>query len=313
MGYLDAVSASPSCVLLFSAAAYPCRQRQRPLRQHPPLRRPDFFILGTRKGGTTSLYTYLAQHPAVFRYKLDGGPSDGENPAPLLSPAYDEPYRHAAASQLVGDSRVSRLVDDANVLPRFYGRTEPRLIALLREPVARCHSQFQMRAHLGPGGLTRSSNISVSIGKDLQSFETLVASHPDLHLQPHPREPPHGMRSSENCLYEGAYVLHLRRLLAKMDASTVRVYWSESMLDPGSREPLVRDAFSFLGLAVDEVTDFKAVLSHTYNAAPETQVNNPNLVLATPLVQRMRLAMAPFNRELSTFLGAPLHPAWMYS
>jgi hypothetical protein len=98
-----------------------------------------------------------------------------------------------------------------------------------------------------------------------------------------------------------------------MDASTVRVYWSESMLDPGSREPLVRDAFSFLGLAVDEVTDFKAVLSHTYNAAPETQVNNPNLVLATPLVQRMRLAMAPFNRELSTFLGAPLHPAWMYS
>ena len=29
-------------------------------------RRPDFFIVGAAKSGTTSMHDYLRQHPAVF-------------------------------------------------------------------------------------------------------------------------------------------------------------------------------------------------------------------------------------------------------
>ena len=41
--------------------------------------RPNYFIAGTRKGGTTSLHTYMAAHPNVFPFKIDGKPQDGES------------------------------------------------------------------------------------------------------------------------------------------------------------------------------------------------------------------------------------------
>ena len=44
----------------------------------PPLRAPSFFILGARKGGTTSLFAYLCEHPRVAEHSLDLGPMSGE-------------------------------------------------------------------------------------------------------------------------------------------------------------------------------------------------------------------------------------------
>ena len=32
--------------------------------------RPNFFVVGTFKGGTTSLHQYLSQHPDIFMPKL---------------------------------------------------------------------------------------------------------------------------------------------------------------------------------------------------------------------------------------------------
>jgi len=33
-------------------------------------RKPDFFIVGAAKSGTTSLYSYLIQHPTIFMPEL---------------------------------------------------------------------------------------------------------------------------------------------------------------------------------------------------------------------------------------------------
>jgi len=32
--------------------------------------RPNFFVVGTFKGGTTSLHQYLSQHPDIFMPEL---------------------------------------------------------------------------------------------------------------------------------------------------------------------------------------------------------------------------------------------------
>ncbi|MEO1299904.1 MAG: hypothetical protein AAFW75_29865, partial [Cyanobacteria bacterium J06636_16] len=34
---------------------------------------PDFIVAGTQKGGTTSLYSYLAEHPRVIRATKKSG------------------------------------------------------------------------------------------------------------------------------------------------------------------------------------------------------------------------------------------------
>ena len=34
------------------------------------IRKPDFFVVGAAKSGTTSLYRYLVQHPAIFMPKI---------------------------------------------------------------------------------------------------------------------------------------------------------------------------------------------------------------------------------------------------
>ena len=41
--------------------------------------RPNYYIIGTPKGGTTSLHTYLTKHPFIYPYKISGSARDGES------------------------------------------------------------------------------------------------------------------------------------------------------------------------------------------------------------------------------------------
>jgi len=107
---------------------------------------PDFLIIGAMKCGTTSLYRYLASHPQVARsrpkeihffddhfdrgvkwyrthFQRPGAPRDGSIRWGEASPYY---IFHEPAPQRV-----------ASVLPRA------KLIALLRDPVARAYSHYQ--------------------------------------------------------------------------------------------------------------------------------------------------------------------------
>ena len=37
-----------------------------PVRWYSEMTRPNFFVVGTFKGGTTTIYNYLRQHPDIF-------------------------------------------------------------------------------------------------------------------------------------------------------------------------------------------------------------------------------------------------------
>jgi hypothetical protein len=118
---------------------------------------PDFLLIGTKRGGTTSLFTYLLQHPGILgMFPQARG---------LKSPAYFfEKYRlgerwyrshfHTAAYRsgvarrlgyrpLSGESSPYYLYDPriaarvANAMPAV------KVIVLLRHPVKRAFSQYQ--------------------------------------------------------------------------------------------------------------------------------------------------------------------------
>lgn len=118
---------------------------------------PDFFIVGARKAGTTSLHRYLLQHPAVFL------PHDPKEPN-FFSLAWDA----AEASEGDLEAATERYLDlfsaDAPVLGEasttyLYHEEAPdrlasrvpdaRVVASLRDPITRAYSHYWMHVQAG--------------------------------------------------------------------------------------------------------------------------------------------------------------------
>ena len=84
----------------------------------------------------------------------------------------------------------------------------PKIIALLREPIARYESQFQMRVRLKTRGYTLKSAADADMRRDVHAFCGVTKNHATWYLHPKPTglfEP------ARNGVYEGVYVAHLKR------------------------------------------------------------------------------------------------------
>lgn len=297
-----------TCSLLFDPGAEPCPVRDR--RTTPTYYcRPDFLILGTRKGGTTSLYTYITKHPAVFPAHLQGKASDGEVFPPIGSIKYKQAFDGAPADKLVGESHVVHLVHDASRIARRCGTQDARFIALLREPVDRCHSQFLMRARLGVDGVTIETNITRVLLAETVAFERWKSTLVDAFDHELPRHTPYtGNGDNVNALYEGLYHIHLSRFLDLFNATSLRIYWFDDFV--AHTDAVLSDALKFIG-ADPTIIDLDAITRVEYNAHDEAQERRPNLELAPGLAARMRYDMVPFNEALAALLGTPLPPGWL--
>lgn len=126
---------------------------------------PDFFIIGPPKSGTTALHVALAAHPQVFMsptkeprfFMTDGQPPMFNGPGAGLASAqfvwsrdeYEELFAGAPAGALRGESTPLYL--SAKAAHRRIRDLVPhaRLIALLRDPVDRAHSQWMHYRSVG--------------------------------------------------------------------------------------------------------------------------------------------------------------------
>ena len=115
---------------------------------------PTLFIVGARKGGTTSLYHYMDKHPGFRGIRLNNEPMDGETY--YFSLHYDEPWESYISQfptkYMSGESTVDNLL--CPVPQRIFKscdscRTQAKIVMLLWDPVLRLSSNFLMRAHYG--------------------------------------------------------------------------------------------------------------------------------------------------------------------
>jgi hypothetical protein len=119
---------------------------------------PDFLIIGAQKGGTTSLYLYLNEHPniggAVIKevsffdknYQLGLSWYRAQFPTPLRK-LYTRDIRKQ--NYIVGEASPGYLIYPH--APERIAKTLPRvkLIALLRNPVERAYSQYRHNVSRG--------------------------------------------------------------------------------------------------------------------------------------------------------------------
>src|SRR5688572_7713518 len=120
---------------------------------------PNFLIIGAAKAGTTSLYSYLNQHPQIFMspvkepnfFALEGeklnfrGPGDAQviNRYSITQlESYRAHFKGITQETCIGEASTLYL-DHPKAVERIQHYTpKARLITILRDPVERAFSNF---------------------------------------------------------------------------------------------------------------------------------------------------------------------------
>jgi hypothetical protein len=143
-------------------------------------RLPDFLLLGAPKCGTSALHAALGRHPRLFlsepkepKFFLTDGPPPSSGGGPGDVPTwgehvwrrddYEALFAAASPDALCGESTVFYLYDrDAQARIRKL-LPNARLVAVLRDPTERAHSNW---AHLRGAGLEPEADFAAAMDRE---------------------------------------------------------------------------------------------------------------------------------------------------
>ncbi len=259
---------------------------------------PNFMILGTIKGGTTSLYSYLGQHPDVlfstpkepvfFEYEYDRG-------LEYYQQTYFSALRHERA---VGEARVTHLF--LPFIPDRILATLPdaRLIVILRDPVKRAFSHWWMRRCQGAESLSFKDAVEDNLRRLAtgQRFEGEVGAQ-----QWVAGFDPVGFLSKARIYVDaGYYAEQLQNYYARFPREQIRVVFFEDLeRDP---EGMVRELWSFLG--VDPKVPLKGLLPYN-QAVPAPLVGLFRFTNRLGLRRLIPSSIGSYLRHWASRMGSP--------
>jgi hypothetical protein len=251
---------------------------------------PDFLVIGAQKGGTTSLYNYLIEHPGIIpaftkevhffdTYFHKGLPWYRAN-----FPTYAEKYyleRFHKQKCLTGEATPYYLFH-----PHAPGRVaktlpEAKFIVLLRNPIDRAYSQYAHQARQGYETLSFEDALAEEEKRTAKERENLLkderyASFNDKHYA---------------YLARGKYIDQLQIWLELFPREQFLILRSEDFYsDPAST---LRETFKFLDLPTAGLQrEYKLYNNGTYSKMESTT--------------RKRLIeyFEPYNARLNEYLGA---------
>ena len=118
---------------------------------------PNFLLIGAAKAGTTSLYSYLEQHPQIYMcpekeprfFALEGelldfsGPAQGINEGSVTSrEAYSQLFRGVTNQTVIGEASTLYLSSPKAPQRIKHYIPDAKLIAVLRDPAERAFSSY---------------------------------------------------------------------------------------------------------------------------------------------------------------------------
>jgi len=247
--------------------------RRRPL--------PDFLVLGAQKAGTTALYAYLRWHPGIT------GPSWKEvsffDRHWWRGPAwYRGQFPLRSGTRLVGEASPSYLFHP--LAPERVRALVPdaRLVALVRDPVARAYSHYQHEVALGREPLSFEDALAAESERTRGEEASLVA------------DPKAFSRAWWDHTYvaRGLYADQLERWLAIFPPEQLLVVRSE---DLGERPAeTYAEILAFLGAAPHGLQEYPRIFGREYaDMPPETR-----LALAARFAEPNRRLEALLGRDL---------------
>ena len=200
---------------------------------------PNFFIVGTPKSGTTSLFHYLQEHPEVFLPEL-------KEPhffsCPEVKNTYYKTkivdskeeylglYQETESYKAVGDLSSSYLFNKET--PKRIHQFNPyaKIIIVLRNPVERALSHYLMDVNLG--------YINVSLSKVINNKDTFKQHY-------------------QEYIELGFYEQQIRAYTKQFPDSQIKVVLSDTLY--ANTAETLKDIYSFINVSTTFITDFETV------------------------------------------------------
>jgi len=243
---------------------------------------PSVLIIGTQKGGTTSLFTYLTQHPDVLPpltkevHYFDFNYSRGTE---WYRGRF--PYAHRLRrGSLTLDASPYYLVHP--LVPQRVAQLLPqvKLVALLRNPVDRAHSHYQHEVRDGRESLSFAEAIDKEPER-LAGEEERLRNDPGYYSFNHHRY---------SYTRRGLYVEQLRRWTEHFPRSQLLVLPSEWLF----RDPVA---------ATSAVHDFLELRTHRLERDKPASKGGYDRTIPPELRTRLAAYFEPYNQELYQWLG----------
>ncbi|MEG4805512.1 tetratricopeptide repeat protein [Microcoleus sp. ARI1-B5] len=243
-----------------------------PVPQQNTVKFPKFIIIGSQRCGTTSLYTYLAQHPQIltpikkemdfFSWHFDRGIDWYLAHFPLMP----------QGEQFVTGEASPSYFDFREAPERLYSACpEAKLIVLLRNPVDRAISHFYRLKGLNWEARSLDRAISDEVERLNQNPEYIIGEEPG------------------NYLARGRYIEFIKNWLAFFPREQLLVLKSEDLY-AGAAE-IVKQVLAFLELPEYQLSEYQNANPGSYQRVNESVRDS------------LRDYFRPYNQELEEYLG----------
>ena len=241
---------------------------------------PHVFIIGSRKGGTTSLYQYLSSHPHFNGIRLDWGPVAGETW--WMSQEYDEnkvseyvQLFHHEEGFMTGEATVDYFVNcEVPLRLRTVCGLDAKIIVLLRDPTYRFISDYYMRFDINnrryyPGSyFNTTASLSETIEREYNKFITrahrqLNSTNKHSFLATEWKELKCLFREAQNIFYEGLYYAHVQNWLSNYPPQNILIVPSGALFS--DTMATVAGVMEFVGLEELSVKKMEDITRSIYN------------------------------------------------
>jgi len=211
---------------------------------------PNLFVVGAPKGGTTTLWRYLDEHPDVYmspakepNFFLDPTPPvrvpSEDAYLSLFASASDETWLGEASGRYFSDPTTPGLIK-ARV-------PDARIMVSLRDPVERAYSSYWHDVKFG----IESRGFAEVVEEQLDDSRFPVGADPD-----------------RKHVYLGFYSQHVRRFLDVFEDATRVGFLEDLQADPAGEAAAI---FEFLGVDPDVARQISPA-AHNVFAQPRNRV-----------------------------------------
>jgi Sulfotransferase domain len=238
--------------------------------------RPDFFVVGAFKSGSTALYDQLRRHPQIFmpfhKEPLYFGDDLTRRYGRMTEADYLRLFKGAKPGQRVGEASTWYLYSESAAKEIKHFSPDAEIMVVLRNPVDVMYAQH--------------NQLIFNVIEDVPDFADALAAEPDRRAG---RRIPPGPINIENLFYRHSvrFAEQLERYFDVFGRDRVHVMLTDDMRRDGA--VVVRGALEFLGV------------DPALAAAPPK--SNENRRVRSPIIQRLIFApklllpLAPYLRR----------------
>lgn len=251
---------------------------------------PDFIIIGTQKGGTSSLYTYLSQHPCIrtaaikevhfFDENFGKGLNWYRRFFPTIAHKIADLTVHKKETMLTGEASPYYMFHP--LAAKRIAATVPRikLVAMLRNPATRAYSHYQHEVRAGDEPLSSFAEAIAREKERLQGEKEKVLAEAQYNSFNY---------RHYSYLARGIYADQLENWFTFFPREQIFIIASEEFYANPAR--IYQETLEFLGLPHFELKSYGKYNTNQYQGMDGT------------MRKKLRDYFQPHNEKLANMLG----------